>query len=104
MKRNVINRVADLMLSNDDEMKTLGRTMFLENSPRESDIAILEKVINNKLNPIESRLDVLQQTIKRKQSYVGSWGTWGTSTATANVAIGALSGISLNTATYTTTI
>ena len=37
MKRNIINRVADLMLSNDAEMQSLARNMFLENNPRDSE-------------------------------------------------------------------
>lgn len=64
MKKNIINKVADLMLSEDDEMKSLGRAMFLENSPRESDILILENIIHKKLHPIESRFSKLELDIK----------------------------------------
>lgn len=64
MKRNIINRVADLMLSNDAEMQSLARNMFLENNPRDSDIAVLENVIHNKLNPVESRFSKLELDIK----------------------------------------
>lgn len=64
MKRNIINRVADLMLSEDDEMKSLGRALFLENSPRQSDIAVLENIIYNRLNPVESRFSKLESDIK----------------------------------------
>lgn len=74
MKRNIINRVADLMLSNDAEMKSLARNMFLENNPRDSDIAVLENVIHNKLNPVESRFSKLELDIRRKLSTKSSWG------------------------------
>lgn len=56
------------MLSNDSEMQSLARNMFLENNPRDSDIAVLENVIHNKLNPVESRFSKLEADIRRRQS------------------------------------
>ena len=52
------------MLSNDSEMQALARNMFLENNPRDSDIAVLENVIHNKLNPVETRFSKLELDIK----------------------------------------
>jgi hypothetical protein len=91
MKKNIINKVADLMLSEDDEMKSLGRAMFLENSPRESDILILENIIHKKLHPIESRFSKLELDIRRRQSPHTTWASGsisGTYTGSTNTAIG----------------
>lgn len=89
MKRNIINRVADLMLSNDSEMQSLARNMFLENNPRDSDIAVLENVIHNKLNPVESRFSKLEADIRRRQSPHSSWASGMSATSGSfNTAIG----------------
>lgn len=104
MKRNIINRVADLMLSNDTEMQSLARTMFLENSPRDSDIAVLENIIHRKLNPVDARFSKLEADIRYKM--VGRFHTsWATS-GSYNVAIGNISftGGYLSPGTITTTI
>ena len=59
------------MLSNDAEMQSLARNMFLENNPRDSDIAVLENVIHNKLNPegyanLRMTKEYLQQVAKQE--------------------------------------
>lgn len=108
MKRNIINRVADLMLSNDTEMQSLARTMFLENSPRDSDIAVLENIIHRKLNPVDARFSKLEADIRYKmvgRFHTSSGSTWATS-GSYNVAIGNISftGGYLPPGTITTTI